>query len=86
MKGMAAYCATKAGLTAFDRAAAAELRRRQIRVLDIRPLHTETGLANRPIAGRPPKLPTGSDPIEVAERIVTAIVDDERDLPSTTFA
>jgi len=56
-KGMAAYSATKAGLTAFDKAAAAEFRRRQIRVIDIRPTHTETGLANRPIAGRSPRLP-----------------------------
>lgn len=85
MKGMAAYCATKAGLTAFDRAAAAELRRRQITVLDIRPGHTETGLAGRPIAGQPPRLPTGADPAAVAERIVTAIVGDERDLPSAAF-
>jgi len=54
---MAAYSATKAGLTAFDKAAAAEFRRRQIRVIDIRPTHTETGLANRPIAGRSPRLP-----------------------------
>jgi short-subunit dehydrogenase len=85
MKGMAAYCATKAGLTAFDRAAAAELRRRQIRVVDIRPPHTETGLAGRPIAGAPPRLPTGADPAMVAERIVAAIVDDEKDLPSAAF-
>ena len=61
-KSMAAYSAAKAGLTAFDKAAAAELRRRQIRVLDIRPTHTETGLAGRPIAGSSPALPTGNDP------------------------
>lgn len=85
MKGMAAYCATKGGLTAFDRAVAAELRRRQIRVLDIRPPHTETGLAQRPVAGQPPKLPTGATPGDVATRIVTAIADDERDLPSSAF-
>ena len=36
------------GPDAFDRAAAAELRRRQIRVLDIRPTHTETGLGQSP--------------------------------------
>ena len=54
-KGMAAYSAAKAGLTAFDKAAGAELRRRQIRVLDIRPTHTETGLADRPIAGTSPE-------------------------------
>ncbi len=85
MKGMAAYSATKAGLTAFDKAAAAELRRRQIRVIDIRPGHTETGLAGRPIAGRSPRLPSGFDPAAVAHRVVTAIADDERDLPAAAF-
>ena len=85
MKGMAAYSATKAGLTGFDKAAAAELRRRQIRVLDIRPTHTETGLADHPIAGQSPRLPTGALPDQVAARIVRAIVDDERDLPPTAF-
>jgi short-subunit dehydrogenase len=83
---MAAYSATKGGLTAFDAAAAAELRRRQIRVLDIRPVHTETGLAERPIAGVPPRLPAGANPQGVARRIVRAIADDERDLPSSDFA
>lgn len=85
MKGMAAYSATKAGLTGFDRAAAAELRRKQIRVIDIRPTHTETGLADRPIAGRSPKLPTGASPDNVAARIIRAITDDERDVPPDAF-
>jgi short-subunit dehydrogenase len=86
MKGMAAYSATKGGLTAFDAAAAAELRRRQIRVLDIRPVHTETGLAERPIAGVPPHLPAGANPQGVARRIVRAIADDERELPTSDLA
>ncbi|MGS0686110.1 SDR family NAD(P)-dependent oxidoreductase [Nakamurella sp. GG22] len=85
MKGMAAYSATKAGVTAFDRAAAAELRRRRIRVVDVRPAHTETGLAQRPIAGQSPRLPTGSDPVDVARRIVRAILDDEAEVPSSAF-
>ena len=82
---MAAYSAAKAGLTAFDAALALELRRRRIRVLDARPPHTETGLADRPVAGQPPRLPRGLDPDSVAERVVRAIVDDERDLPSAAF-
>ena len=85
MKGMAAYSATKAGLTGFDKAAAAELRRKKIRVLDIRPTHTETGLAERPIAGQSPRLPAGAVPEEVAARIVRAIADDEGDLPPAAF-
>lgn len=84
-KGMAAYSATKAGLTAFDRAAAAELRRRHIRVIDIRPTHTETGLASRPIAGQSPRLPAGGSPENVADRIVAAIINDEKDVPAAAF-
>jgi short-subunit dehydrogenase len=85
MPGMAAYSAAKAGLTAFDAALATELRRRRVRVLDVRPPHTETGLATRPVAGQAPRLPQGLDPETVAERIVRAVADDERDLPSTAF-
>ncbi|CAN7576823.1 SDR family NAD(P)-dependent oxidoreductase [Terrabacter sp. LjRoot27] len=85
MPGMAAYSAAKAGLTAFDAALATELRRRRIRVLDVRPPHTETGLATRPVAGEAPRLPQGLDPAAVAERVVRALADDERDLPSTAF-
>jgi cyclic-di-GMP-binding biofilm dispersal mediator protein len=82
---MAAYSASKAALTAFDAAAGRELRRAGVRVIDARPPHTETGLAERPAAGQPPKLPTGLDPDAVAARIVAAIVDNERDLPSSAF-
>lgn len=85
MPGMAAYSAAKAGLTAFDAALATELRRRRIRVLDVRPPHTETGLATRPVAGEAPRLPQGLDPDAVAERVVRALADEERDLPSTAF-
>ncbi len=83
--GMAAYSASKAALTAFDAAATTELRRRRIRVLDVRPPHTETGLADRPVAGTAPRLPEGKDPDAVAARVVRAIAEDERDLPSSEF-
>jgi short-subunit dehydrogenase len=83
--GMAGYSASKAALSAYDAAAARELRRVRVRVLDIRPPHTETGLARRPVHGVPPRLPAGLDPEAVAARIVTAIKDGERDLPSTAF-
>jgi short-subunit dehydrogenase len=85
MPGMAAYSAAKAGLTAFDAALATELRRRRIRVLDVRPPHTETGLTTRPIAGQAPRLPQGLTPEVVADRVVQALREDERDLPSTAF-
>ena len=55
-------------------------------VLDVRPPHTETGLATRPIAGTAPRLPAGLAPAVVAERIVTAIEADEAELGSTAFA
>jgi cyclic-di-GMP-binding biofilm dispersal mediator protein len=85
MPGMAAYSASKAGLAAFDRAAARELRRSRIRLVDARPPHTETGLADRPLFGTAPRLPAGLDPESVAERILAGIVDGETDLPSTAF-
>lgn len=83
--GMAAYSASKAALAAYDAAAARELRREKIRVIDARPPHTETGLADRPLAGAAPRLPAGLDPGAVAARIVAAISGGEKDLPSSAF-
>jgi cyclic-di-GMP-binding biofilm dispersal mediator protein len=83
--GMAAYSASKAALTAYDTAAARELRRGGIRLIDARPPHTETGLADRPIAGTAPRLPHGLAPEDVAARVVSAILHDESDLPSGAF-
>ncbi|MBB2902117.1 cyclic-di-GMP-binding biofilm dispersal mediator protein [Kineococcus radiotolerans] len=82
--GMAAYSAAKAAQSAFTLALAREVRR-EVRVLDVRPPHTETGLAQRPVAGTAPRLPRGLEPDAVAERIVRAIVDDERELPAAAF-
>ena len=83
--GLAAYSASKAALAAFMQASSRELRRSGIRVVDARPGHTETGLATRAIAGTAPAFPPGLVPSAVAERIVRAIVDDEKDLPSGAF-
>ncbi|KNC17325.1 short-chain dehydrogenase [Arthrobacter sp. RIT-PI-e] len=83
--GMAAYSAVKAGLSAYGKVLTLELRKQGVRVLDARPPHTETGLAGRPIAGEAPRLPRGKDPVDVAARIVTAIREGERDLPSSSF-
>ncbi len=84
--GMAAYSASKAALTAYDAAAGRELRRAGIRLVDARPPHTETGLASRPLAGTAPPLPPGLHPDTVATRLIAALIDDERDLPSTSFS
>jgi len=83
--GMAAYSASKAAAWAAMTAAARELRRRRIDVVDARPPHTETGLATRPIAGIAPKMPQGLTPDTVAARIVAAVVAGERDVPAESF-
>jgi NAD(P)-dependent dehydrogenase (short-subunit alcohol dehydrogenase family) len=83
--GLAAYSAVKTALHAFTQVATRELRRQKIRVLDARPGHTETDLSRHPIAGDTPKFPTGYLPEAVAQRIVEAIENDEKDLPSTAF-
>ena len=71
--GMAAYSASKAALTAFDRACGRELRREGIRVIDVRPPHLDTGLETRPIAGEAPRLAAGQDAAGWARRVVDAI-------------
>jgi short-subunit dehydrogenase len=83
---LAAYSASKAALAAFGTAAGRELRRAGIRIIDARPGHTETGLSAHPIAGIAPALPVGLDPHAVCARIVRAITEGERDLPSSAFA
>jgi len=83
--GLAAYSASKAGLAAFVVAAAREYRRAGIRIVDARPGHTGTALSEHPIAGTAPRFGAALDPDLVAARIVTAIADGEKDLPSTDF-
>ena len=85
MPNMAAYSATKAATAALFAAARVEARRRKVRVVDVRPPHTETGLADRAIAGDPPRLPAGLDPDGVAARIVEALLGDETEVASSAF-
>jgi cyclic-di-GMP-binding biofilm dispersal mediator protein len=85
LAGMAVYSAAKAATAALFTAVRGEARRRKIRVVDVRPPHTETGLAGRAIAGDAPKLPTGLDPDAVATRIVEALLGKETDVPSDAF-
>jgi short-subunit dehydrogenase len=86
LAGMAAYAASKAALTAADRALTRELRAAGITVTDARPPHTETGLADRPISGIAPRLREGLRPEDVARRIVTAIIVGEREIPADAFS
>ncbi len=85
MPSMVAYSASKAASAAAMAALAKEWRRKKIRVIDARPPHTETGLSTRPLEGTAPKMPDGLDPAVVAERIVDAIVNGERELSGADF-
>lgn len=85
MPGMAAYSASKAALAAAAPALRREVRRQGVTIIDVRPPHTETGLAERPLAGTAPRLATGLEPARVAERIISAIERGETDVASTAF-
>lgn len=85
MAGMAAYSAAKAALTAADTALTRELRRKGITVCDVRPPHTETGLADRPIAGAAPRLKEGLAPAAVAAAVVEAIASGATEVPASAF-
>ena len=86
LPGMAVYGASKAAVRAFDQALAREARRRNMRVLDARPPHTETGLAQHPLTGVAPRMPQGLAPAHVAAIICDALEAGLSDLPSTAFA
>lgn len=85
MANLAAYSSSKAALTVADRALARELRRLGISVCDARPPHTETGLAQRPLAGTAPSLPVGLAPDLVAARIVDAVLSGTTELAPEDF-
>ena len=83
--GMSAYCASKTALAGWLGALALEVRRDQIKITDLRPGHTETGLASRPLFGAAPAMPQGMSATQVAERIVTALEQGEGVVASTEF-
>jgi cyclic-di-GMP-binding biofilm dispersal mediator protein len=85
MPAMVAYAASKAAASAGMVALAKEWRRSKIHVIDARPPHTETGLATRPLQGVAPNFATGLQPAAVAERIVVAIENGERELSGADF-
>lgn len=87
MPGMAAYGSSKAALQSFNEGFAREARRQKVRVLDIRPPHTETGLVDRAIAGSAPKFPPGLGPDVVTDVIMKALADDSvKDVPASAFS
>ncbi len=85
LPGMAVYGASKAAVRSFDQALAREARRRNVRVLDARPPHTETGLATRPLEGVAPRMPEGLTPEHVAVVICDALEAGAADVPSSAF-
>lgn len=85
MPGMAAYSASKAAAASATEAIRREFRRMKVTVIDVRPPHTETGLATRPLAGAAPKMPAGLEPAVVARRVVTAIEQGDTAVASTDF-
>jgi len=85
LPGIAAYSSSRFAIDGFLQAAAREWRRAGTRVISARPGHTETGLADRAIAGVAPKFPPGKTANQVASRIIQAIINDEKELPSSAF-
>lgn len=85
MAGLSSYSASKTAMHGYATAATRELRRAGIRWIDARPGHTETGLAGRAIFGQAPAFGAGLKTEDVVSRIIRAIVEDEKDLPSTSF-
>ena len=77
---MGAYSASKAAMSAWLTALRHEQRRRGVTVFDIRPQHMETGLADRAIAGTPPKMPPAQDADMTVDRIVDGLRGDAREL------
>ena len=85
MAGLSAYSASKTALAGFATAAAKELRKEGVLVLDARPGHTESGLASRAIYGTAPNFGVGKGVSEVVGRILAGVASGDKDLPSSSF-
>lgn len=78
--GMAAYSASKAATSAWLTALRREVRMDKVSVLDARPPHMETGLADRAISGAAPRMPKGHDVDEVVDLIVQGMTEGRSEL------
>lgn len=85
MAGLAHYSASKTAIAGFLAALGKEVRKEGIRVIDARPGHTETGLANRPLFGSAPNFGVGMTPEQVAARLIAAIESNETVLEADFF-
>jgi cyclic-di-GMP-binding biofilm dispersal mediator protein len=83
--GLISYAASKTAMRSFLEGLGKETRKHGIRVIDARPGHTESGLADRAIAGESPKFPEGMTVEHVIKRVVDALINDETDLASDKF-
>ncbi len=77
---MAAYSGSKAAISAYLTALRREVRRDKITVLDVRPPHLDTGLADRPLAGQAPRMPAGHDIGEVIDLMIEGMATDRSEL------
>jgi cyclic-di-GMP-binding biofilm dispersal mediator protein len=83
--GMSAYTASKAAHSAFLSSVGKEWRRYKVTAIDVRLGHTETGLANHPLFGQAPNMPTGFDPDHAVGVIMTGITNRVSVINSTDF-
>ena len=82
--GMADYSASKTALSAWLAAVRREARTAGVRVLELRPGHTDTGFADRPVAGSAPPMPAGADVDTVVAAMVDAMAADAELLRTST--
>lgn len=80
MAGMAAYSASKAGLSGYLGALRREVRRQGLGVFDVRPPHLETGLADRALSGTAPRLPEGYDVDDLVAHVLRGLREGAREL------
>ena len=83
--GMSAYTASKVAHSAFLASIGKEWRRYKVTAIDVRLGHTETGLANHPLFGQAPNMPTGFDPDHAVDVIMTGIANRVSVINSTDF-
>ncbi|MFM5903634.1 MAG: SDR family NAD(P)-dependent oxidoreductase [Microbacteriaceae bacterium] len=72
--GMASYCASKTALSVWLAASRIDFKRVGATTIELRPGHTETGLATRALFGEAPTIPQGMTPEHVADKTVEAIL------------
>ncbi len=86
MKGLAAYSASKAAVSAYMAALRREVRAQGIHTLDVQLPHIESDFAHRAIAGTPPPLPKGVLPVDAVKRIFLALDEKKALLKASEFA